>query len=98
MDTLVSAEIVTVYRALDGGIHHARCGRRIMLQGQRGDELDFYCLACAESVTLPLCVLSRIPVAGDGEPSVQERPDRPLRGIPRLRPGLRRMAGVGVAP
>ena len=65
MDASVSAEIVTVYRALDGGIHHARCGQRIRLQGQRADELDFYCLTCAESVALPLCVLSRIPVADD---------------------------------
>ena len=28
-------------------------------------ELDFYCFACAESVTLPLCVLARIPVADE---------------------------------
>lgn len=72
MDALVSAEIVTVYRALDGGIHHARCGRRIAPQGQRGSvgpemELDFYCFACAESVTLPFCVLTRIPVADEAE-------------------------------
>lgn len=65
MDTSVSAEIVTVYRARDGGIHHARCRQGIMLQGRRGDELDFYCLTCAESVALPLCVLARIPVADD---------------------------------
>ena len=65
MNASVSAEIVTVYRALDGGIHHARCGRRVMPEGHRagGLELDFYCLDCAETVTLPLCVLSRIPVA-----------------------------------
>ncbi len=63
MNASVSAEIVTVYRALDGGIHHARCGRRMMLRGQRaGLELDFYCLTCAESVTLPFCVLDRVPV------------------------------------
>ena len=66
MDATVSAEIVTVYRALDGAIHHARCARRIVLQGRRADELDFYCLTCAESVPLPLCVLARIPVADDG--------------------------------
>jgi len=35
------------------------------LQGKRTDELDFYCLTCAESVPLPLCVLARIPVAHD---------------------------------
>ncbi|PYM44191.1 MAG: hypothetical protein DME12_01160 [Candidatus Rokuibacteriota bacterium] len=50
---------------LDGGIHHARCGQRVALHGQRAEELDFYCLTCAESVTLPVCVLSRIPVAGE---------------------------------
>ena len=65
MSASVSAEIVTVYRALDGGIHHARCGQRIMLQGRRADELDFYCLTCAESVPLPLCVIARIPVADE---------------------------------
>ena len=65
MHASVSAEIVTVYRALDGGIHHARCGRRIVLQGRRADELDFFCLTCAESVPLPLCVLSRIPMVAD---------------------------------
>jgi hypothetical protein len=66
MNDSVSAEIVTVYRALDGGLHHARCGQRMRLQGKRTDELDFYCLTCAESVPLPLCVLARIPVADDG--------------------------------
>ncbi|PYM42385.1 MAG: hypothetical protein DME12_07845 [Candidatus Rokuibacteriota bacterium] len=65
MSASVSAEIVTVYRALDGGIHHTRCGQRIMLHGRRADELDFYCLTCAESVTLPLCVIARIPVADE---------------------------------
>ncbi len=64
MDSPVSAEIVTVYRARDGAIHHTRCGRPIALQGRRaGLELDFYCLGCVESVTLPVYVLSRIPVA-----------------------------------
>jgi len=65
MSASVSAEIVTVYRALDGGIHHTRCGQRIMLPGRRADALDFYCLTCAESVTLPLCVIARIPVADE---------------------------------
>ena len=70
MDGLASAEIVTVYRALDDSIHHARCSQRIALQGRRGSEgpemeLDFYCFACAESVTLPVCVLPRIPVVDE---------------------------------
>lgn len=70
MGASLDAEIVTVYCALDGAIHHARCGQRVMLKGQRaGLELDFYCLACAETVTLPFCVLSRIPVA-DGAPAL----------------------------
>jgi hypothetical protein len=60
-----SAEIVTVYRALDGGLHHARCGQRMRLRGRRADELDFYCLTCAESVALPLSVLARIRVADE---------------------------------
>jgi len=75
MDGLASAEIVTVYLALDDSIHHARCGQRIALQGRRGSvgpemELDFYCFACAESVTLPLCVLARIPVANEAAAAV----------------------------
>ena len=64
MGTALDAEIVTVYRALDGAIHHARCGQPVMLERHRagGLEVDFYCLACAETVTLPFCVLSRIRV------------------------------------
>ena len=65
MGASLDAEIVTVYRTLDGAIHHARCGQPVMLERHRagGLELDFYCLACAETVTLPFCVLSRIPFA-----------------------------------
>jgi len=64
MGSLVAAEVVTVYMALDGALHHSRCSQRLSLHGQRaGLELDFYCLACAESVTIPFCVLERIPVA-----------------------------------
>jgi hypothetical protein len=64
MSTLVAAEVVTVYMALDGGLHHSRCSQRLSLQGHRaGLELDFYCLTCAESVTIPFCVLERIPIA-----------------------------------
>jgi hypothetical protein len=66
MKSSVDAAIVTVYRAMDGGLHHARCSRRLSFHGQRaGLELDFYCLACAESVTIPFCVLERIPVADE---------------------------------
>jgi hypothetical protein len=64
MRSSVDAAIVTVYMAMDGGLHHARCSQRLSLHGQRAKlELDFYCLACAESVTIPFCVLERIPVA-----------------------------------
>ena len=66
IEAAATVEIVTVYRALDGGIHHARCGQRIVPRGQRAKlEMDFYCMACTESVTLPLCVLERIPVEDD---------------------------------
>ena len=61
----VSAEIATVYRLLDGSLHHARCGRRLMVQGRSTEELHCYCLTCAESVWLPLCALVRA-AAADG--------------------------------
>jgi hypothetical protein len=55
--------IVTVFVGVQGGIHHARCGRRIGYQGSRGgQELDFYCLECREHITLPEIVLPRLPV------------------------------------
>ncbi len=63
MDTPVATQIVTVYWALDGGIHHASCGQRMVLQARQPDELHFACLACSESVRLPISALSRIPVA-----------------------------------
>jgi hypothetical protein len=70
MSSSVSAEVVTVYMALDGGLHHSRCSQRLSLHGQRAGrelelELDFYCLRCAERVTIAFRVLSRIPVADD---------------------------------
>jgi hypothetical protein len=69
MDAPISTDRMTVYRALDGGIHHARCGERLMLEGRHADGLDFYCLACAQSLPLSRRVLMRIPVAIDGEDS-----------------------------
>jgi len=63
-DVATATEVMTVYMAMDGGLHHTRCNQRLSLQGHRaGLELDFYCLACTESVTIPFCVLERIPVA-----------------------------------
>src|SRR2546422_2131825 len=48
VDASVTAEIDTVYRALDGGIHHARCGQRMVLQARSAEELHVSCLTCAE--------------------------------------------------
>src|SRR5262249_17610983 len=55
--------LVMVFRARDGRIGHARCGWPLQYHGRRaGLELDFYCQGCVEHVTLPECVLSRIPL------------------------------------
>jgi hypothetical protein len=46
----------------DGSICHYRCGRPLVFLGRRGGiEMDFYCEQCVEHVTLPECILSRIP-------------------------------------
>lgn len=66
MSASVSAKMVTVYRAPDGGVHHTRCGRRMGLNGLGGEQLHFSCFTCAESVWLPVCALARIPLAHDG--------------------------------
>jgi hypothetical protein len=63
MSPSVSAKIANVYWALDGGIHHASCGQRMVLRARHPDELLFACVACSESVAVPVSVLSRIPVA-----------------------------------
>jgi hypothetical protein len=63
MEASVSAEIVTVYWALDGGIHHVKCGQRMVANAWSAEELHVSCPTCAESLRLPLSVLSRIPVA-----------------------------------
>jgi len=65
MPIQVSAEIASVYRLLDGSLHHARCGQRLMVQGRSTEELHCYCLRCVESVWLPLCSLVR-PASADG--------------------------------
>lgn len=56
--------IVTVHRGANGGIVHTRCARQIEFVGVRGGgvEVDFYCLACREHVTLTEAALSRIPL------------------------------------
>jgi len=54
--------VATVFRAPDGGLHHARCASRMDFMGRRaGLELDFYCLICCEHVTVTPYVLSRLP-------------------------------------
>ena len=57
MSSSVAVEIGSVYWALDGGIHHASCGQRMVLRARHPDELVFACVA------VPVSVLSRIPVA-----------------------------------
>jgi len=56
--------VVSVYRALDGGIHHARCSRRMAYRGASasGVELEFHCASCHERVILPQIVIARLPL------------------------------------
>ena len=63
MSSSVAAEIGSVYWALDGGIHHASCGQRMVLRERHPAELVFVCVACSQTVALPVTVLSQIPVA-----------------------------------
>jgi hypothetical protein len=53
--------VVTVFRSVDGSLHHARCAQRIDFVGMRGGlEVDFYCIACREHVTLTESALERL--------------------------------------
>ena len=63
MSSSVAAETRNVYWALDGGIHHASCGQRMVLKEHRPSKLVFACVACAQTVSVPVTVLSHIPVA-----------------------------------
>jgi hypothetical protein len=63
MDISVTGHPASVYWALDGGIHHAKCGQRMVLVARHADELDFSCLTCVALVKLPTSATSRIPVA-----------------------------------
>jgi hypothetical protein len=63
MDTSGPTGSETVYWALDGGIHHAKCAQRMVLTQRDPQELHFSCLTCTESVRLPHSALTRIPVA-----------------------------------
>lgn len=50
---------VTVQRAHDGGLRHARCGCGLEYRGSLsgGREFAFYCQTCYEHVTLPRFVV-----------------------------------------
>jgi hypothetical protein len=63
-----STSVVTVYRTMDGALHHARCGRRMAYQGTSasGLELEFHCAICHERVMLPERVAANVPVATSG--------------------------------
>ncbi len=63
MDASTSVPIDAVYWALDGGIHHAKCAQRMVLTARDSQELSFSCLACTESVRLPLAAVTRVSVA-----------------------------------
>ena len=57
--------VTSVYRSVDGTIHHARCRQRMTYQGATagGLELQFHCGACHERVVLPEIVASGLPVS-----------------------------------
>jgi len=63
MEATASVATETVYWALDGGIHHAKCSQRMVLIARDSQELSFSCLACTESVRLPLAAVTRVAVA-----------------------------------
>jgi len=63
MNPSAAAESGNVYWALDGGIHHANCGQRMVLRERHPSKLVFACVACSETVTVPMTVLSHLPVA-----------------------------------
>ncbi|HET8578347.1 MAG TPA: hypothetical protein VFO18_14725 [Methylomirabilota bacterium] len=55
----------TVYIGSDGTIYHARCGQPTEYLRTRGRlELDFYCLACVEHITLAINALTQVPMIG----------------------------------
>jgi hypothetical protein len=60
--------VVSVYRTLDGGLHHARCSQRLAYRGisAGGSELEFHCAACHERLVLPQIVVARLPLTTCG--------------------------------
>jgi hypothetical protein len=63
MDASVSVASESVYWALDGGIHHAKCSQRMALTRRDSQELHFSCPTCSESVRLPNSAVTQIPLA-----------------------------------
>jgi hypothetical protein len=61
MDASSSVQDESVYSALDGGIHHAKCSQRMVLTSRDSQELHFSCPTCTESVRLPISTVARIP-------------------------------------
>jgi hypothetical protein len=65
-----------VYIGSDGTIYHARCGQPAeYLRTRGGLELDFYCLACVEHITLAINALPQVPMIG-------RTPEREATGTP----------------
>lgn len=61
-------KIVTVFRDIEGDIHHRHCGRVIEFVGVRGGiEFDFYCRACHEHITLSDSSIERMPLGPETE-------------------------------
>ena len=60
-------EVISVYRAQDGAIHHTHCRGRMTYQGTSasGLELEFHCANCHERVMLPEVVAAALPATGD---------------------------------
>jgi hypothetical protein len=55
--------VTTVFLGEQGELRHARCREQMAFQGTRGGlEIDYYCLACHEHVTLSAYALSRVTV------------------------------------
>jgi hypothetical protein len=63
MDTSLPVQGESVYSALDGGIHHAKCSQRMVLTARDSQELHLSCPTCAESVRLPVSTMAQISVA-----------------------------------
>jgi hypothetical protein len=60
---VASSPLLMAFRMPDGQIGHVRCGSSLEFRGRRAQlEPDFYCPRCVEHVTLPECILSRIPL------------------------------------